>query len=55
MSLRRLFIAVLVTFAVAMTSVGGFLAWREANAALEAELDERAKWVAGAAAASFRL
>ena len=50
MSLRRLFIAVLVTFAVAMTSVGGYLAWREANTALEAELDERAKWVAGAAA-----
>lgn len=50
MSLRRLFIAVLVTFAIAMTSVGGYLAWGEANVALEAELDERAKWVAGAAA-----
>ena len=50
MSLRRLFIAVLVTFAIAMTSVGGYLAWREASAALKAELDERAKWVAGAAA-----
>ena len=38
MSLRRLFIAVLVTFAIAMTTVGGYLAWREASTALEAEL-----------------
>jgi signal transduction histidine kinase len=50
MSLRRLYIAVLVTFAVAVTSVGGFLAWREASRALEAELDTRAQWVAGGAA-----
>jgi len=50
MSLRRLFIAVLVTFAVALTSVGGYLAWREASTALEAELDQRAQWFAGAAA-----
>ncbi len=50
MSLRRLFIAVLVTFAVAATSGGGYLAWREASAALEAELDQRAQWFAGGAA-----
>jgi len=50
MSIRRLFIFVLVAFAVAVSAVGGFLAWREANRALEAELDKRASWVAGAAA-----
>ncbi len=50
MSLRRLFIAVLVTFAVAVTSGGGYLAWREASKALEAELDQRAQWFAGGAA-----
>lgn len=50
MSLRRLFVAVFVAFAVAVTSVGGYLAWREASEALEAELDTRAQWVAGAAA-----
>lgn len=50
MSIRRLFILVLVTFAVAVSAVGGLLAWREASRALEAELDKRASWVAGAAA-----
>jgi len=50
MSLRRQFILSLVTFSVALAAVGGYLAWREANRALEAELDLRASWVAGAAA-----
>lgn len=50
MSIRRLFIVVLVAFAVAVSSAGGYLAWREASRAVEAELDTRATWVAGAAA-----
>ena len=50
MSIRRLYISVLVTFAVAVSATGGVLAWREASRALEAELDTRASWVAGAAA-----
>ncbi|GMV06002.1 MAG: hypothetical protein AMXMBFR53_22790 [Gemmatimonadota bacterium] len=50
MSIRRLFITVLVAFAVVVSAAGGFLAWREASKAVEAELDTRATWVAGAAA-----
>ena len=50
MSIRRLFIISLVTFAVFVSAVGGYLAWREASRAVEAELDTRATWVAGAAA-----
>ncbi len=50
MSIRRQYILVLVTFAIAVSAVGGLLAWREASRALEAELDTRASWVAGAAA-----
>jgi len=49
-SIRGLFILALVTFAVAVSATGGLLAWREASRALEAELDTRASWVAGAAA-----
>lgn len=50
MSLRSLYVSVLVGFVVIITSAGGYLAWREASRALEAELGERARWVAGAAA-----
>ena len=48
-SLRRLFVSVLVTFAVLESVMGGYLAWREASGAVEAQLDERASVVAGAA------
>jgi signal transduction histidine kinase len=51
-SLRRQFIGALVTFVVLLTVAGGYLAWREARQALEAEMDLRASWVAGAAAAT---
>lgn len=50
MSIRRLYITVLVAFAVAVSATGGYLAWGEASHAVEAELDTRATWVAGAAA-----
>jgi len=50
MSIRRQYIIVLVTFAIAVSAAGGILAWREASRAVEAELDQRASWVAGAAA-----
>lgn len=51
-SIRRLFILALMAFAVAVSASGGYLAWREASRAVEAELDTRAMWVAGAAAAT---
>jgi signal transduction histidine kinase len=50
MSIRRLYVFVLVAFAIVVSAAGGVLAWREASRALEAELDTRASWVAGAAA-----
>lgn len=50
MSLRQQFTAALVTFAVALSAAGGFLAYRQASSAVEAELDRRAGWVAQAAA-----
>lgn len=50
MSIRRLLVSVFVAFAIASSGAGGFLAWREASKAVEAELDTRATWVAGAAA-----
>jgi signal transduction histidine kinase len=49
MSLRRLFITVLVTFAVLLSVAVGWLSWNEASGAVEAQLDERATVVAGAA------
>jgi two-component system OmpR family sensor kinase len=49
-SIRRLYVSVLVAFAIVVSAAGGVLAWREASRALEAELDTRASWVAGAAA-----
>lgn len=52
MSIRRLFIVALMAFAVGVSAVGGILAWREASRAVEAELDTRATWIAGAAAAT---
>ncbi len=50
MSLRRLFVIVLVSFAVALAAADGYLAWRSSSRAMEAELDKQAAWVAGAAA-----
>jgi len=50
MSIRRLLVSVFVMFAVLSSGAGGLLAWRAASRALEAELDKRATWVAGAAA-----
>jgi signal transduction histidine kinase len=49
-SIRRLFVLVFVAFALVVSASGGYLAWREARGAVEAELDRRASWVAGAAA-----
>ncbi len=49
MSLRRLFITVLVTFAVLLSVAVGWLSWNEASGAVAAQLDERAAVVAGAA------
>jgi len=49
MSLRRLFVTVLVTFAVLLSVAVAVLSWREASGAVEAQLDERAKVTAGAA------
>jgi len=50
MSIRALFTTAIVTFAIVVSASGGYLAWREASRAVEAELDQRASWVAGAAA-----
>jgi signal transduction histidine kinase len=50
MSIRGLLVVVLVAFAVTVSSAGGYVAWRAASGAVEAELDTRATWVAGAAA-----
>lgn len=49
MSLRSLFIAAFVAFAVGLSVAGGYLTWREASRAVEEELDRRATWIAGAA------
>lgn len=50
MSLRRQFILVFVIFSLVLTALGGLIAWMEASRALEEELDEKLRWVAGAAA-----
>jgi len=50
MSIRRLFVIAIVAFAIVTSAIGGYLAWREASGAVQAELDRRAAWVAGAAA-----
>ena len=50
MSLRRQFVVVFVAFSVCLTAVGGWVAWRETSRTLERELDEKLRWVAGAAA-----
>lgn len=50
MSLRRQFVVVFVTFSVTLTALGGLIAWMESSRALEEELDEKLRWVAGAAA-----
>ncbi len=52
MSLRRRFVLAFTTFVVLLTAAGAYLAWRFAADALEAELDEKAAWVARAAAAT---
>lgn len=49
MSLRRQFVLVFVAFSVCLTAVGGWVAWRETSRTLERELDEKLRWVAGAA------
>lgn len=50
MSLRRQFVLIFVVFAVVLTGVGGWLAWRHTSRALEEEMEDRLTWVAGAAA-----
>lgn len=50
MSVRTLLISALVAFAVLVSALGGYQAWREASRAVESELDRTATWVAGAAA-----
>ena len=50
MSLRRQFVLIFVTFSLVLTALGGLVAWMEASRALEEELDEKLRWVAGAAA-----
>ncbi len=50
MSLRRQFVLVFVTFSLVLTALGGLIAWMETSRALEQELDEKLRWVAGAAA-----
>ncbi len=50
MSLRRRFVLVFVCFSLAVTAAVGYGAWRIARDALEAEMNERLEWVAGAAA-----
>ncbi len=52
MSLRRRFVLALVTFVVALTAAGAYVSWRFAAEALEDELDQKAAWVARAAAAT---
>jgi len=50
MTLRRRFLLYFVAFSVALTLVGGWLAWTVARRALDQELDEKLTSVAGAAA-----
>lgn len=50
MSIRALFTTAIVAFAILVSASGGYLAWQEAREAVQAELDRRASWVAGAAA-----
>ncbi|NCG31499.1 MAG: HAMP domain-containing protein [Proteobacteria bacterium] len=52
MSLRRRFVLTFVAFVVLLITAGSYMAWREATRALEAELDEKAAWVARAAVAT---
>ncbi|MEE8148723.1 MAG: HAMP domain-containing sensor histidine kinase [Longimicrobiales bacterium] len=49
MSLRRQFIVVFVTFSVVLTALGGFGTWRVMSRALEDEMDDKLRQVAGAA------
>jgi signal transduction histidine kinase len=50
MSLRRRFVLVFAAFAAIITALGGYLSWRASSAALERELDDKLRQVAGAAA-----
>ena len=50
MSLRRKYVLIFVGFCLFLTLGGGWLAWRITSGALEAELDQKLVWVAGAAA-----
>lgn len=50
MSIRRLFVTVLVGFTLVLCALGGWLAWREASREVETQLDRQAELVARAAA-----
>ncbi len=50
MSLQRRFFLYFVAFSVVLTVAGGFGAWWVTYRALDLELDEKLRWVAGAAA-----
>ncbi len=50
LSLRRKFAVVFVTFALVLAAGGSWLAWQVTSSALEAELDQKLLWTAGAAA-----
>lgn len=49
-SLRRQFVLVFVPFSIVLSTAGGWIMQREAARSLEEELDEKLRWVAGAAA-----
>ncbi len=49
MSLRRKFALALVLFTIMLTLGGSVLAWRVMSRSLEAEMDEKLIWIAGAA------
>ncbi|TVP56362.1 MAG: sensor histidine kinase [Gemmatimonadales bacterium] len=49
MSLRRKFALALVLFTIVLTFGGSVLAWRVMSRSLEAEMDEKLVWIAGAA------
>ncbi len=51
MSLRRQFALALLAFSLLLTAMGGWVAWRIAGSALEDEMDDKLRQVAGAAAA----
>ena len=54
MSLRNRFTLLFVVFAVVITALGGWLAWRAAHRSLEQQMDNALRNVAGVAAYEFR-